>query len=106
MHTLNNNNSNRLLMYILLQCHPSSILVANKSVGVRTKPSFQALVYHGTGVFFFGRTFDLVSGRQCICACAVPHPLCMFVKGVLNMIEQNDCQEDCSWKDSDSSGDF
>ena len=26
--------------------------------------------------FFFGRTFDLVSGRQCICACAMPHPLC------------------------------
>ena len=26
--------------------------------------------------FFFGRTFDLVSGQQCICACTVPHPLC------------------------------
>ena len=26
--------------------------------------------------FFFGRTFDLVSGQQYICACAVPHPLC------------------------------
>ena len=25
--------------------------------------------------FFFGRTFDLVSGWQHICACAVPHPL-------------------------------
>ena len=29
-------------------------------------------------------------------ACTVPHPLCTwtFEKGVLNMIEQNDCQED------------
>ena len=25
---------------------------------------------------YFGRTFDLVAGWQCICACAVPHPLC------------------------------
>ena len=30
----------------------------------------------GSGVFFFGRSFDLVSGQQYICACAVPHPLC------------------------------
>ena len=30
----------------------------------------------GRAYFFFGRTFDLVSGQQCICACAVPHPLC------------------------------
>ena len=29
-----------------------------------------------SGVFFFGRTFDLVSWCQRICACAVPHPLC------------------------------
>ena len=28
------------------------------------------------GRIFFGRTFDLVSGQQCICACVVPHPLC------------------------------
>ena len=28
------------------------------------------------GVFFFGRTFDLVAGWQRICACAVPHSLC------------------------------
>ena len=37
--------------------------------------------------FFFGRTFDLVSGQQYICACAVPHPPCTwtFEKGVLNM---------------------
>ena len=36
--------------------------------------------------FFFGCTFDLVSGWQCICACAVPHPLCTwtFEKGVLS----------------------
>ena len=27
--------------------------------------------------FFFGRTFNLVSGRQWIRACAVPHPLCL-----------------------------
>ena len=27
-------------------------------------------------IFVFGRTFDLVSGQQCICACAMPHPLC------------------------------
>ena len=26
--------------------------------------------------FFFGRTFNLVSGQQYICACAVPHPPC------------------------------
>ena len=26
--------------------------------------------------FYFGRTFDLASGWQRICACAVPHPLC------------------------------
>ena len=25
-------------------------------------------------IFFFGCTFDLVSGQQCMCACAVPHP--------------------------------
>jgi len=25
---------------------------------------------------FFGRSIDLVSGWQRICACAVPHPLC------------------------------
>ena len=31
---------------------------------------------YGAGVFFFGRTFDLVAGWQRICACAVPHPLC------------------------------
>ena len=30
----------------------------------------------GDFFFFFGRTFDLVSGQQRICACAVPHPLC------------------------------
>ena len=30
----------------------------------------------GRFFFFFGRTFDLVSGQQRICACAVPHPLC------------------------------
>ena len=29
-----------------------------------------------------------------------------FEKGVLNMIEQNDCQENCSQKESYSSGDF
>ena len=28
--------------------------------------------------FFFGRTFDLVSGRYCNCACAVPHPLSLW----------------------------
>ena len=27
---------------------------------------------------FSGFTFDLVSGRQCICVCAVPHPLCTY----------------------------
>ena len=25
----------------------------------------------GEGEFFFGRTFDLVSGEKCFCACAV-----------------------------------
>ena len=30
----------------------------------------------GRAYFFFGRTFELVAGRQRICACTVPHPLC------------------------------
>ena len=40
--------------------------------------------------FFFGRTFDLVSGQQRICACEVPHPLFTLTleKDVFNMIEQ------------------
>ena len=65
-----------------------------------TGPAVASEAYHdwsGEGVFFFGRTFDLVSGSQRICACAVPHPLCTqtFEKGVVNMIKQNECQEDC-----------
>ena len=38
--------------------------------------SHHQLTGTGEGVFFLGCTFDLVSGRQCICACTVPHPLC------------------------------
>ena len=40
----------------------------------------------GRAYFFFGRTFNLVSRWQRICACTVPHPL--YTKTVvLNMIE-------------------
>ena len=72
------------------------------SVRTYSGPGVHSDVAFGAYFFFFGRTFDLVSGQQYICACAVPHPLCTytFEKGVLNMItlmiEQNDCQEDCS----------
>jgi len=34
----------------------------------------------GLCVFFFGRTFDLVSERQRISACTEPHPLCTYVE--------------------------
>ena len=57
--------------------------------------------------YFFGHTFDLVSGWQCICTCAVPHPWYLDLwEGHVLMIEQNECQEGCGCKNSHSSGDF
>ena len=55
--------------------------MAGPSVALVGPRPYQARAY-----FFFGPTFDLVSGQQYICACAVPHPLCTytFEKGVVN----------------------
>ena len=43
---------------------------------IRSKGMVQYAGHPRRAYFFFGRTFDLVSGLQCICACVVPHPLC------------------------------
>ena len=64
----------------------------------------QSLHWH----IFFGHTFNLVLDSNAYVH--VPcHTLCVLrplMKDVLNMIEQNDCQEDSGCKKNCSSGDF
>ena len=74
----------RALKGYLIAC-ATQILHTTRSRSPHNAPHSPSYLF----IYFFGRTFDLVSGWQRICACAVPHPLCTltFEKGVLNMIE-------------------
>ena len=92
-----------LCSHICQHGYPDWYRIARALVKTRTGPDRTRRYF-----IFFGCTFNLVSGHQCICTCIVLHPLynSTIEKGVLNMIEQNDCQEDGSQKQSYSSGDF
>ena len=76
-------NMGTLRLYELLRKVQKHIGRASESFGILQPPR---------AYFFFGRTFDSYAHAQC-------HTLCVLRplrRGAVNMIEHNDCQEDCS----------
>ena len=63
-------------------------------------------VTHAPFYIFLGHTFNLVFGRQCICACAVSHPLCRLWEGCVEPNWAKRLPRDCSCKKCYSSDDL